>query len=154
MKSIPSTPIRQSTFVSRTVRIIAMTCVLLTVSAARAQMTIDWSTIDGGGAMNSTGGTFTLSGTIGQPDAASNPTLTGGTFELTGGFWPVSNVCFCLADMNHDGKKDGLDVQSFLGCMFSPGGDCSCADTNQAGGVTLADVSVFVNDLIAGSTCP
>jgi len=123
-------------------------------SAAMAQpFSIDWFTVDGGGG-SSTGGAFTLSGTIGQSDAASNPTLTGGTFELTGGFWPVSNVCYCLADMNHDGKKDGLDVQSFLNCVLSGSGDCTCADTDQAGGVTLADVSVFVNDLISGSTCP
>ncbi|MHC4696916.1 MAG: hypothetical protein ACYTFA_09250 [Planctomycetota bacterium] len=44
---------------------------------------IDWYTIDGGGAMRSTGGDFELSGTIGQPDAG---VLTGGEFELSGGF--------------------------------------------------------------------
>lgn len=113
---------------------------------------IDWSTIDGGSGM-SIGGTFSLSGTIGQPDAASNPTLTGGTFELTGGFWPVTTVCFCLADMNGDGKKDGRDVQQFLACVVS-GGNCACADADAANGVTLADVPVFVSDLLSTSTCP
>jgi hypothetical protein len=51
---------------------------------ATAQYTIDWLTIDGGGAMQSTGGTYTLGGTIGQPDAGL---LSGGSYELGGGFW-------------------------------------------------------------------
>ncbi len=42
------------------------------------------STIDGGGALRSTGGNFTLSGTVGQPDAA---VVVGGNFSLQGGFW-------------------------------------------------------------------
>ena len=57
---------------------------------AYAQFELSWYTIDGGGGRSSTGGGFDLAGTIGQPDAASNPTLTGGTFELTGGFWPLA----------------------------------------------------------------
>ena len=113
---------------------------------------LTWSTVDGGGG-TSTGGAFSLSGTIGQPDAASNPTLTGGTFELTGGFWPVTQVCFCLADLNGDGKKDGRDVQQFVACVLS-GGNCACADTDQANGVTIADVPVFVSDLLSSSICP
>src|SRR2546426_11429414 len=49
---------------------------------------IDWFTIDGGGGTSS-GGQFTLSGTVGQPDAG---TLTGGNFELEGGFWSAITV--------------------------------------------------------------
>ncbi len=45
---------------------------------------LTWNTIDGGGATFSTGGGFTLGGTIGQPDAGL---LTGGSFTLRGGFW-------------------------------------------------------------------
>jgi len=44
------------------------------------------STIDGGGG-RSTGGQFILTGTIGQPEGPEQ-TLTGGNFELSGGFWP------------------------------------------------------------------
>jgi hypothetical protein len=120
---------------------------------AAAQPTIDWSTIDGGGATFSTGGPFELGGTIGQPDAQTPPVMTGGPFELTGGFWPVANVCYCLGDMNGDGKKDGRDVQRFTDCIIS-GGDCACADIDQIGGVELADVTVFVNALLAGTPCP
>lgn len=51
---------------------------------AQAQYSIDWYTIDGGGGTSS-GGSYTLSGTIGQPDTG---TMTGGSFTLEGGFWP------------------------------------------------------------------
>jgi hypothetical protein len=45
---------------------------------------ISWYTIDGGGAQNLSGGSYTLSGTIGQPDAGSQ---SGGSYTLNGGFW-------------------------------------------------------------------
>ncbi len=114
---------------------------------------LTWSTIDGGGAMNSAGGAFSLSGTIGQPDAQAAPVMSGGGFELTGGFWPVANVCYCVADVNGDGKKNGADVQLFVSCVLA-GGNCSCADVDALNGVTLADVPVFVTDLLAGPNCP
>lgn len=64
-------------------------------SAATAQDHIDTHTIDAGGG-TSTGAGWTVSGTLGQPDAApvSSCTIEGGAdcslahWELTGGFWP------------------------------------------------------------------
>jgi len=44
-------------------------CCGLEPRAAAQSYSIDWFTIDGGGGM-STGGVFSVSGTIGQPDAA------------------------------------------------------------------------------------
>jgi hypothetical protein len=50
----------------------------------RAQSySIDWFTIDGGGG-TSTGGVFSVSGTIGQSDAGH---MSGGNYTLDGGFW-------------------------------------------------------------------
>src|SRR5579883_103369 len=46
---------------------------------------LSWYKIAGGGG-TSTGGSYTVSGTIGQPDAG---TLSGGPYTLTGGFWGV-----------------------------------------------------------------
>ena len=58
--------------------------------SARAQSyTIDWYKIAGGGG-TSTGGTYTVSGTIGQPDASG--AMTGGNYSLTGGFWALISV--------------------------------------------------------------
>ena len=45
---------------------------------------LSWNTVDGGGAMFSTGGSYSLGGAIGQPDAG---TLSGGGYTLAGGFW-------------------------------------------------------------------
>jgi len=45
---------------------------------------LSWHTIDGGGHTWSSGGTYSLGGTIGQPDAGY---LAGGTYALAGGFW-------------------------------------------------------------------
>jgi len=49
---------------------------------------IDWFTIDGGGG-TSTGGVYSVSGTIGQPDAG---VASGGNYSLLGGFWGAVNV--------------------------------------------------------------
>lgn len=93
--------------------------VALSVSgAAVAQYSIDWYTIDGGGGtstgVSGTGVTYSLSGTIGQPDAdvVSLCSADGGvgcvnpTYDLTGGFWagigvgPAGPGPGCGADLN------------------------------------------------------
>lgn len=50
---------------------------------------IDWYKIAGGGG-TSTGGIYSASGTIGQPDAGV--AMTGGNYSLTGGFWALISV--------------------------------------------------------------
>ncbi len=54
-----------------------------TLAASEAAYQLNWYTVDGGGG-TSTGGVYSLSGTIGQPDAG---TAGGGTYTLAGGFW-------------------------------------------------------------------
>jgi hypothetical protein len=66
----------------------ALVCVLLSAfcfCATGQTYSIDWSTIDGGGGA-STGGVYSVTGTIGQPDAG---TMSGGSYTLQGGFWGV-----------------------------------------------------------------
>jgi hypothetical protein len=58
---------------------------LMPFLAASQSYDISWFTIDGGGG-TSTGGVYSVSGTIGQPDAGK---LSGGSFTLDGGFWGV-----------------------------------------------------------------
>ena len=61
---------------------------LFGVSTARAQTgggyDLTWNSIDGGGTTFSTGGGYSLGGTIGQADAGA---LSGGAYSLSGGFW-------------------------------------------------------------------
>lgn len=131
----------------------AMAAFMVAPSLVRGQYQIDWSTLDGGGGY-SAGGAFTLDGTIGQLDAGPSPAMTGGTFEIIGGFWTVAAAtCGCLADMNGDGARDGLDIGQFVACVLN-GGACSCADMSGGGGVTPADVPLFVSALLAGGPCP
>jgi hypothetical protein len=62
---------------------------------------ISWWTIDGGGAtVPSTGESYALSGTIGQPDAG---VMSGGRFVLEGGFWggKVTSYSLCLPLVLH-----------------------------------------------------
>jgi hypothetical protein len=82
---------RKMLFVSIALTVLALVFVVASSNttpasaAPRAAIyTIDWYTIDGGGVMNLQGGTYTLSGTIGQSDAG---TLSGGNYKLNSGFW-------------------------------------------------------------------
>ena len=59
---------------------------LLFCPTAHAQYAIDWFTIDGGGG-TSTGGVYSVTGTLGQPDAGGP--LTNGPYSITGGFWAL-----------------------------------------------------------------
>jgi hypothetical protein len=68
--------------------LIALLGILLGASAVFAQSgggyDLTWSTVDGGGG-SSAGGGYTLSATVGQPDAGTS--LSGGGYTLAGGFW-------------------------------------------------------------------
>jgi hypothetical protein len=62
---------------------------LLAASAPAQSYSVDWYKIAGGGG-TSTGGVYSVSGTVGQPDAGGP--MTGGNFSLTGGFWSLYAV--------------------------------------------------------------
>jgi len=89
---------------------------------------LSWSTIDGGGG-TSAGGSYTLAGTIGQPDAASG---SGGKYELLGGFWlesfqylPIGDFCGPPGSPEPDGYVDYWDLLYFAQRWHS-----SPSDTN------------------------
>ncbi len=128
----------------------------LTGSTRAQSYDLSWHTLDGGGAMFSTGGVYSLGGTIGQADASSFAApMTGGGYTLVGGFWTVGSLpsCSCLGDMNADGLKNGGDIQQFARCVVGSG-PCDCADVDGTPGVSSNDVTVFVASLLAGATCP
>ena len=63
---------------------------LLIPALSQAQSyTIDWYKIAGGGG-TSTNGQYSVTGTIGQPDASG--ALSGGQYSVTGGFWSLIQV--------------------------------------------------------------
>ncbi len=124
--------------------------------AAMAQnFDVSWHTVNGGGGQ-SAGGAFAVSGTIGQPDAGpAAGVMTGGNYELTGGFWAGAAVpgCNCLGDMNTDGQRNGGDIQLFVDCLLM-GGSCQCADVDGLSGITLEDADAFILDLLSAGSCP
>jgi len=67
----------------------AMAAFWLAAGARAQNYNIDWHQTAGGGG-TSINGQYSLSGTVGQADA--NPTLTGGNYSLTGGFWSLISV--------------------------------------------------------------
>lgn len=114
-------------------------------SLGQSDFSIPWHTIDGGGGTSS-GGSFSLSGTIGQHDAG--PVMSDGAFALTGGFWAgLAAGEPCVGDFNGDGTVNTLDVISFLNAWAA--GDSS-ADINDDGTVNTLDVIAFLNAWAAG----
>jgi hypothetical protein len=71
------------------IRVTVILTFLLSVSIANADYSINWHTIDGGGGTSS-GGSYTVMGTIAQHEAAVSE---GGRYELLGGFWPGGPEC-------------------------------------------------------------
>ncbi len=116
-----------------------MLLLVLAESNTNGQYEISWYTIDGGGGRSS-GGDFTLTGTIGQPDAAYS---RGGNYELLGGFWPGGPLCF--VDFKHFARFAG---QWWLTGTGSPA-DLYEDLSNQ---VNYLDLKVFVEQWLC--YCP
>jgi len=71
-------------------KILLIISLLLVAASANAQQySMDWYKISGGGG-TSTGATYQVTGTIGQPDAGG--AMSGGSYSLTGGFWSLIAV--------------------------------------------------------------
>jgi len=137
--------------------LVASMVVLALAAPAFAQFSIPWYTIDGGGG-TSIGGSFTLSGTIGQPDAGS---MAGGTFTLAGGFWAGVSAPGCVADFDDGsgtGTRDGgVTVEDLLYYLVLFGAGDARADVDDGsstgthdGGVTLEDLLFFLLHFQAG----
>jgi hypothetical protein len=78
----------------RTLNLKIVTFIALLLAGSRSTLraqsySIDWYKIAGGGG-TSTGGVYSVSGTIGQPDASG--AMNGGNYSVTGGFWSLIQV--------------------------------------------------------------
>jgi hypothetical protein len=116
---------------------------------------IDWWTVDGGGNTWTASGDFELSGTIGQPDAG---VMTGGEFELVGGFWARSAPASRPGDLNCDELVNFDDIDPFVLALTGQAAyeavypDCQWlnADCNGDGSVNFDDIDGFVALLAGG----
>ena len=102
------------------------------------------ATVDGGGAVQSSGGDYTLSGTIAQPDAGL---LSAGAYAMTGGFWFEEPATDCDAT----GTVDLFDYADLADCLAGPGRglpapDCDCFDADGDGDADLLDAAVLARN--------
>ena len=94
-------------------KIIVLLVLVMSLSVG-ADYKIPWHTIDGGGGTSS-GGSYVIDGTIGQPDAAVSAS---DNYELLGGFWPSGPTCFI--DFEHFARfaqywlESGIDLPADL----------------------------------------
>jgi hypothetical protein len=129
--------------------LVALAIALAAPAALAQSFDLSWYTIDGGGAMFSTGGVFELGGTIGQPDAG---VMTGGPFELVGGFWPgavAGGACGdCVGDINQSGSVELADLATLLSNFGTPSAaTCAQGDIEPASGdgdVDLSDLAMLL----------
>ena len=123
-----------------------LTCCLSVAIASGQADELSWHTIDGGGAISTTGRIWELSGTIGQPDAGS---MTGGRWELAGGFWPGAVRASVPYDSDEDGDVDLHDHFYFFDCLNGPGtssdGTCATLDIDGRRGIDLREFAAFQN---------
>ncbi len=114
------------------------------ITGAGGDFDLSWYTIDGGGG-TSTGDGFVLRGTIGQPDAG---TLSGGDFELRGGFRQAlgSDCGDCPTDVDDSGDTGASDLAVLLGSWgpCAPGDACECLDADGNGIIGAADLAVLL----------
>ncbi len=107
---------------------------------------LSWSTIDSGGG-TCAGGGFTLTGTIGQPDAG---TMSGGVFDISSGFWGgAGGPPPCYPDCNTDGLLTIADFGCFQTkfVLADPYADC-----NASGTLTIADFGCYQTRFVLGCT--
>lgn len=127
----------------------AFGCLLLIAAPTMADtFDLTWNTVDSGGASASAGGGFTLSGTIGKPDAG---TLTGGALALKGGFWSGVRPP-CPEDLNADGVVDLPDLAILLSHYGQSGVPPADGDLNGDGIIDLQDLAELLANY--GFVCP
>ena len=126
---------------------ILLVAVLLLSGMARANgpYEVTWYTIDGGGGTSS-GGQYSVTGTIGQADAGYHD---GDDMELLGGFWVGGPLCI-------------VNLQDFAafaaywldGPCNETNNDCNGAnlDGQEGSDVTINDLTILVNQWL--NVCP
>ncbi|MCA9243088.1 MAG: hypothetical protein KDA32_03970 [Phycisphaerales bacterium] len=131
-------------------RKLALIATLAGSAAAFGQYEINWFTIDGGGG-TSAGGVYTVSGTIGQPDAGI---MGGGNYTLSGGFW-VGVGEDCPADLTGDGVIGLADLAQLIAAFGTSLGDPNYdpgADITGDDAVGLSDLALLLS--VFGTSCP
>ena len=108
---------------------------------------IDWYKVSGGGG-TSTGGVYSVSGTIGQHD--SGGPMTGGNYSLTGGFWSLLSVVQTPGAptilISHAGNSVTIYWQNVAGWSLQQNSSVAApANWSASAGVTTANGTNYLN---------
>jgi len=108
---------------------------------------IDWYKIAGGGG-TSTNGQYSLSGTIGQPDAGG--AMSGGNYSVTGGFWSLISVVQTLGApallVSHSGNTVTVYWQDVSGWSLQQNNNLAITNGwSASGGVTTTNGTNYLN---------
>jgi len=121
---------------------------LLPVAAFAQTYSVDWYKIAGGGG-TSTGATYALSGTIGQPDASG--AMSGGNYSVTGGYWALVNVVQTPGAptlyISHNGAAVTVYWQNVAGWNLIQNGTLTTplASWSASAGVTTTNGTNYLN---------
>lgn len=89
-------------------KLILLFTLLLPILGFAQSYSVDWYKIAGGGG-TSTGATYQVTGTIGQPDASG--AMSGGNYSVTGGFWSLISVVQTLGAPTLTVTHSGISVK-------------------------------------------
>lgn len=129
-----------------------VTLIACLAGKARAQTyDVPWFVVDAGGTDFCEGGGHEIAGSIGLPTAFTE--MTGGGYELVGGFWNVEVAIPCIGDIEGDRDVDLQDLAFLLahfgqtsGALFADG------DVEGDGDVDLQDLAFLLANF--GLSCP
>jgi hypothetical protein len=107
---------------------------------------IDWYKVAGGGG-TSTGGIYSVSGTIGQHDAGGP--MTGGNYSLTGGFWALIAVVQMPGAptlfISHSGNTVTVYWQNVSGWSLQQNANLAAANWTASSGVINTNGTNYLN---------
>ena len=120
---------------------------LLPVAGVAQSYSVNWYKIAAGGG-TSTNGQYSVSGTIGQPDAGL--TMSGGNYAVTGGFWSLISVVQTPGAptlyVDHSGNSVVVYWQNVSGWTLQQNGNLSTpVGWSASGGVTTSNGTNYLN---------
>ena len=124
-------------------RKVALICLLVcagSLGALAQSYSIDWYKISGGGG-TSTNGAYSLTGTIGQPDAGM--AMSGGNYSVTGGFWSLISVVQTagapMLYVSHSGNTVTVYWQNVSGWTLQQSGTLTSPTWSPSSNVTTSN---------------
>ena len=120
---------------------------LVALNLCAQPYSLDWHKISGGGGASSNG-QYSVSGTIGQPDAGG--AMSGGNYSLTGGFWSLIAVLQTsgapMLCISHSGSTVTVYWQDVSGWNLQQNGNLSSpSGWSVSPGVTTSNGTNYLN---------